>query len=71
VGNLRVSQTECPPGYVTGGIAHDFNNLLTAVIGNLELAQNRTGADPYIAKNGGLCVMYAWQLIADQAGKRQ
>jgi len=32
-------------GQLTGGIAHDFNNLLTAVIGNLELAQKRIGAD--------------------------
>jgi signal transduction histidine kinase/CheY-like chemotaxis protein len=34
-------------GQLTGGIAHDFNNLLTAVIGNLELAQKRTGSDPH------------------------
>ena len=34
-------------GQLTGGIAHDFNNLLTAVIGNLELAQKRTGGDPH------------------------
>ena len=33
-------------GQLTGGIAHDFNNLLTAVIGNLELAQKRSGSDP-------------------------
>ena len=30
-------------GQLTGGIAHDFNNLLTAVTGNLELLQRRTG----------------------------
>jgi signal transduction histidine kinase/CheY-like chemotaxis protein len=36
-------------GQLTGGIAHDFNNLLTAVIGNLELAQKRTGGDPQTA----------------------
>jgi signal transduction histidine kinase/CheY-like chemotaxis protein len=36
-------------GQLTGGIAHDFNNLLTAVIGNLELAQKRTGSDPHTA----------------------
>jgi signal transduction histidine kinase len=36
-------------GQLTGGIAHDFNNLLTAVIGNLELAQNRSGGDPHTA----------------------
>jgi hypothetical protein len=36
-------------GQLTGGIAHDFNNLLTAVIGNLELAQQRSHGDPQIA----------------------
>jgi nitrogen-specific signal transduction histidine kinase/CheY-like chemotaxis protein len=35
-------------GQLTGGIAHDFNNLLTAVIGNLELAQQRSRGDPQI-----------------------
>lgn len=33
-------------GQLTGGIAHDFNNLLTAVIGHLEIAENRVIADP-------------------------
>ena len=37
-------------GQLTGGIAHDFNNLLTAVIGNLELAQKRTGGDPHTTR---------------------
>jgi signal transduction histidine kinase len=37
-------------GQLTGGIAHDFNNLLTAVIGNLELAQRRTGADTHTTR---------------------
>jgi len=41
-------------GKLTGGIAHDFNNLLTAVIGNLELAQKRTGSDPHTAACWGL-----------------
>jgi signal transduction histidine kinase/CheY-like chemotaxis protein len=35
-------------GQLTGGIAHDFNNLLTAVVGHLEMAQNRTGDDPRV-----------------------
>ena len=35
-------------GQLTGGIAHDFNNLLTAVVGHLEMAQNRVGDDPRI-----------------------
>src|SRR5215813_10883009 len=38
-------------GRLTGGIAHDFNNLLTAVIGNLELAQRRTGSDPHFVRS--------------------
>jgi signal transduction histidine kinase/ActR/RegA family two-component response regulator len=32
-------------GQLTGGVAHDFNNLLTAVLGNLELATQRTSDD--------------------------
>jgi signal transduction histidine kinase/CheY-like chemotaxis protein len=28
-------------GVLSGGIAHDFNNLLQAILGNLDLAQNR------------------------------
>ncbi|WP_207485202.1 ATP-binding protein [Arenibaculum pallidiluteum] len=32
-------------GQLTGGIAHDFNNLLQAVLGSLELAERRVGAD--------------------------
>jgi len=36
-------------GQLTGGIAHDFNNLLTAVIGNLELAQQHSRGDAQIA----------------------
>lgn len=35
-------------GQLTGGIAHDFNNLLTAVVGHLEMAQDRVGNDPRI-----------------------
>jgi PAS domain S-box-containing protein len=32
-------------GQLTGGLAHDFNNLLAAVVGNLEMLENRL-ADP-------------------------
>jgi PAS domain S-box-containing protein len=32
-------------GQLTGGVAHDFNNLLSAVLGNLELLEERLGDD--------------------------
>ena len=33
-------------GQLTGGVAHDFNNLLAIVIGNLELLEEDTAANP-------------------------
>jgi PAS domain S-box-containing protein len=33
-------------GQLTGGVAHDFNNLLTAILGNLEMVEERVEADP-------------------------
>ena len=32
-------------GHLTGGIAHDFNNLLLAILGNLELIEQRLEGD--------------------------
>lgn len=37
-------------GQLTGGVAHDFNNLLTAILGNLEMVQDRVGKDPKAAR---------------------
>ncbi len=33
-------------GQLTGGIAHDFNNLLGVIVGNLDLALERSADDP-------------------------
>jgi signal transduction histidine kinase len=41
---LRQGEKIAAIGLLAGGVAHNFNNLLTVVLGNLELASNRSDA---------------------------
>jgi signal transduction histidine kinase/ActR/RegA family two-component response regulator len=51
-------------GRLTAGVAHDFNNLLTAIVGNLQLLQNRFARDPDVLRR-----INAAQRAADRGAK--
>jgi signal transduction histidine kinase/CheY-like chemotaxis protein len=51
-------------GRLTAGVAHDFSNLLQAMMGGLELLQDRAGADPASDR------MLAMSIDAAQHGAR-
>ncbi len=60
-GALQQAQKVEALGRLTAGVAHDFNNLLTAIMGNLELLQNRYAPEDRAAR---------WLAAAQRAADR-
>lgn len=58
---LRQAQKMEIVGQLTGGVAHDFNNILAVVVGNLELAADRTKGNSEVEPLVDAALDAAWR----------